>query len=111
MIRVYAVVLVVGLIALVAWILAHALYSDSDRDRFDPESRFGVPGRRVVAGLVGFSMAGLSAEFSPRDLSWPLALALAVVGAAAMVWYAGRANLAAPSKVPGTGAQSTETPD
>ena len=106
MIRVYAVVLVVGLIALVAWILAHALYSDSDRDRFDPESRFGVPGRRVVAGLVGFSMAGLSAEFSPRDLSWPLALAVSRSTGGVLAWYAGRPNLA-----PDTEAPATETPD
>lgn len=90
MVRVYAVVLVVGLIALVAWILAHSVYADSDRTHLDPEERFGVPGRRVIAGLVGFSMAGLSAEFSPRDLSWPVALLLAVVGASVLMWYAGR---------------------
>ena len=79
MVRVYAIVLVVGLIALVGWILAHSVYSGSGRARLDPEERFGVPGRRVVAGLVGFSMAGLSAEFSPRDISWPVALVLAVI--------------------------------
>ena len=90
MVRVYAVVLVVGLIALVGWILAHSVYSGSDRERLDPEQRFGIPGRRVVAGLIGFSMAGLSAEFSPRDISWPVALVLAVIGAAVLAWYAGR---------------------
>jgi hypothetical protein len=32
-------------------------------------------------------MAGMSAEFSPRDLSWPVCLALAVVGGAVAAWY------------------------
>jgi hypothetical protein len=41
----------------------------------------------VVAGLVGFGMAGMSAEFSPRDLSWPVCLVLAILGAAAAAWY------------------------
>lgn len=90
MVRVYAVSLVVGLIALLAWILAHSSTADSDRGRLDPERRFGVTGRRVVAGLIGFSMAGLSAEFSPRDISWPVALVLAAIGAGALAWYAGR---------------------
>ena len=90
MVRVYAIVLVVGLVALVGWILAHSVYSGSERERLDPEARFGIPGRRVVAGLIGFSMAGLSAEFSPRDISWPVALVLAVIGATVLAWYAGR---------------------
>ena len=90
MVRVYAVVLVVGLIALVAWILAHTVFAESEREHLDPEERFGVPGRRVVAGSVGFAMAGLSAEFSPRDIGWPVALVLAVIGGAVLAWYAGR---------------------
>jgi hypothetical protein len=104
MVKVYAVALIVGLVALIAWILAHAAFSGSP-DR-DPEERFGVPGRRAVAGLVGFAMAGLSAEFSPRDLSWPIALVLAVVGAAALGWYAGRPALADSAGDPDTGAKS-----
>lgn len=90
MVRVYAVVLVLGLVALVTWILTHTVFAGSSRKGLDPEERFGVAGRRVVAGLVGFSMAGLSAEFSPRDISWPMALVLAVIGAAVLSWYAGR---------------------
>lgn len=106
MVRVYAVGLAVGLIALVAWILAHSLAAGSDRERFDPEITFGATGRRAVAALVGFSMAGLSAEFSPRDLSWPLALSLAIVGAVALGWYAGRPQLVPESQPPPSG-----TPD
>jgi hypothetical protein len=38
-------------------------------------------------------MAGLSSEFSPLDLTWQIALLIAVVGAAAgaiWAWYASR---------------------
>ena len=93
MVRVYAVVLVVGLLALIAWILAHAAAVTAGSRVPDPETRFGVPGRRVVAGMVGFAMAGLSAEFSPRDLSWPIALLLAFAGAGGLAWYVGRQAL------------------
>lgn len=86
MVAAYAVVLVVGVVALVAWILTRSLRPGGP---WDPEQRFGIAGRRVVAALVGFGMAGMSAEFSPRDLPWPAALALAAAGAVAAAWYAG----------------------
>lgn len=89
MVKVYAVVLVLGIALLIGWIFSHAVAENSSVDRFDPERRFGVSGRRVVAAMVGFGMAGMSAEFSPRDLSWPVALALALVGAGALAWYVG----------------------
>lgn len=94
MIKVYAVVLVISIIALFAWIALHVYAQSSDGERFDPETRFGVGGRRVVGGAMAFALAGMSAEFSPRDLSWPIALLLAVIGAGAMVWYVGRPALA-----------------
>lgn len=90
MVKVYAVVLVIGAFGLVGWIIARAFAVNIDRPGIDPESRFGIAGRRVVAALVGFGMAGMSAEFSPLDIAWPLALALALAGAAAASWYAGR---------------------
>lgn len=89
MVKVYAVVLVVGIVALLGWIMARAFSVNIDRPSIDPEQRLGIRGRRVVAAMVGFGMAGMSAEFSPRDISWPLALVLAVAGAAAAAWYAG----------------------
>lgn len=89
MVKVYAVVLVLGIALLIGWIFSHAFAQNSSVDRFDPERRFGVPGRRVVAAMVGFGMAGMSAEFSPRDLGWPIALGLALIGAGALAWYAG----------------------
>lgn len=89
MVKVYAVVLVVGFAALVAWIMAHALSENISRPNLDPDSRFGLTGRRVVAAMVGFGMAGMAAEFSPRDLSWTVALVFAVAGGVAAAWYAG----------------------
>ena len=104
MVKVYAIVLAAGVVILIAWIFAASLGGNvSAWKRFDPEERFGKPGRRVVAGLVGFGLAGMSAEFSPYDLSWPVALILAVVGGLAMAWYAGfvdRSGSAEPSIAP-----------
>ncbi len=111
MVRVYAIALVIGLIALVAWILAHTVFAESGREHLDPEARFGIPGRRVVAGLVGFAMAGLSAEFSPRDISWPLALVLAVIGAAVLAWYAGRPIFDVPAETADEGTRTSEVSD
>src|SRR5690606_42080132 len=90
MVKVYAVVLVVGVFALIAWIVARAFAVNIDRDSIDPEQRFGIPGRRIVAAMAGFGMAGMSAEFSPVVLSWPVAAVLPLVGGAAAAWHAGR---------------------
>lgn len=90
MIAVYAVVLSVGILGLIAWIFARSAAVPAERPSLDPERRWGVAGRRVVAAFVGFGMAGMSAEYSPRGIPWPVALVLAFVGAAAAAWYAGR---------------------
>lgn len=99
MIKVYAVVLVVGIVALIAWIFLTVLAGNVDRPGLDPEHRFGLRGRRVVAAAVGFGMAGMSAEYSPLGIGWPLALVLAVAGAVAASWYAGRVGLEAEESV------------
>lgn len=93
MIKVYAVVLVVGIVALLVWIFMTVLAGNLERSAIDPEARFGVPGRRLVAVAVGFGMAGMSAEYSPLDIAWPLALVLAVIGGSAAAWYAGRVGI------------------
>lgn len=109
MIKVYAIVLAAGVVLLIAWVFATYLGGNVvEWKRFDPEERLGKPGRRVIAGLVGFGMAGMSAEFSPFGLAWPVGLVLAVGGASAMVIYAGwvdraRSETAAESGVPSTG--------
>lgn len=89
MVKVYAVVLVLGVVALLAWIVARALAVNVDRPGIDPEERFGTSGRRVVAAMVGFGMGGMSAEFSPLDLTWPVALLLALMAGSGLAWYAG----------------------
>lgn len=110
MVKVYAIVLAAGVLSLIAWIFAAYLGGNVPAwKRFDPEERLGKPGRRVVAGLVGFGLAGMSAEFSPFDLSWPVALILAVVGGLAMVWYAGFVDrpASAEQSVATTGSEET----
>lgn len=97
MIKIYAVILVVGIVALVTWIFMTVLAGNLQRPTVDPEARFGVPGRRLVAIAVGFGMAGMSAEYSPLDIGWPLALVLAVAGGGVAAWYAGRVGLEEPS--------------
>lgn len=93
MIKVYAIVLVVGIVGLLVWIFMTVLAGNLQRPAIDPEARFGVPGRRLVAVAVGFGMAGMSAEYSPLDIGWPLALGLALAGGAGAAWYAGRVGI------------------
>lgn len=90
MVPVYAVALIAGIVALVGWIFAHAIAANVERARLDPERRFGVAGRRAVAGLCGFGLGGMSASYASHRLSTPLALVLALAAAAAAAWYAGR---------------------
>ena len=88
MVKVYAIGLSIGVVLLIAWIFSTYLAGNVEAWKgINPEDRFGKSGRLLVAGLVGFGMAGMSAEFSPRDLSWPICLALAVLGAAGAAWY------------------------
>lgn len=87
MVKVYAVSLLVGLAGLVTVIYVGALLENLGREHLDPGRRLGPAGRMVVGALTGFGMAGLSAEFSPLDLAWPVALGLALVGAVvAALW-------------------------
>ncbi len=87
MVPVYAIALFIGFLMLLAWIVGVAVGTWVEGWEFaDPERRFGVIGRSVVAGTVGFGMAGMSASFG----GWPPALAVlgALGGAAAMVLVA-----------------------
>ena len=87
MVWVYAVALIAGLLMLLGWIVGSALGAWVEGWEFaDPEHRFGAAGRSVVAGSVGFGIAGMSAAFA----GWhPLvAVVAAVLGAAAMVTVA-----------------------
>lgn len=87
MVWVYAAALIAGIVLLLAWIAAAAVAAWVDGwDFADPEQRLGARGRFVVAGSIGFGMAGLSATYAGFH---PLvAVVAAVAGAAALVWVA-----------------------
>ena len=85
---VYGISLAVGFVALLAWVAAvFASGSVDGWESFDLERRFGVIGRRVVAAVLGFGMAGLSASYA----GWNTALAIlaALAGAVVAVALAG----------------------
>lgn len=87
MIPVYALLLSIGIVALLAWIVMAALASNLEGwDWLHPDNGIGETGKAVVAGMVGGGMAGISAEFA----GWSTALALgaAIVGAIAAIVFA-----------------------
>ena len=95
MTAVFAGVLVIGLLLLVAWIILTAVSGMVDgAARFDPDRWAGRASRVIVAYLVGFGMAGMSAAFGGwEDLA---AIAAAGVGGLALagvsVWLGPRAD-------------------
>lgn len=87
MVKVYAIVLVLGIVGLLVHILGGAFAESSGTEGRGPEARFGRGGKLVVGAAVGFGMGGMSAEFSPLDLSWPVALVIALLAAGlSTVW-------------------------
>jgi len=95
MVKVYSVALAIGVVGLIVVILGGAFAENLGRTERDPGRTIGGAGRAAIGGLVGFGMAGLSAEFSSFDLSWPMALLVAVVGAGAgavWAWYASKGS-------------------
>ncbi|HUF15324.1 MAG TPA: hypothetical protein VMQ46_05505 [Acidimicrobiia bacterium] len=78
MIKVYSIALVLGLIALLVIILGGALAENLGREDRDPGVRIGPVGKLVVGAAIGFGMGGMSAEFSPLDLSWQVSLLIAI---------------------------------
>jgi len=60
MIKFYALGLILGVLGLLVWVILRTLAVNVPTwSSIDPENRFGVLGRRVVAALVGFGMAGM----------------------------------------------------
>lgn len=86
---VFGLALAIGSVALLAWIVAAAVAGSVENwDTVDPDARFGRTGRRVVAAVFGFGMAGLSAAYA--GWSAPVALGAAVAGAAVAAGLSGR---------------------
>lgn len=83
MIPVYAIGILLGAIALIAWIATGLVAGDvTGKAHLDPETRYGSAGRYVVAGVLGFGLGGMSASFA----GWPSILAgLAAGGGAAVL--------------------------
>lgn len=84
---IYAVALLIGALLALGWVVGVAIGTWVDGWEFaDPDRRFGGTGRAIVAGLIGFGMAGMSASFG----GWPPVLAFcgAGAGAGAMVLVA-----------------------
>lgn len=87
MVKVYAVALSLGVIGLVALVFSGAFAESTGKAGAATGRESSGFARLAVAGLIGLGMGGLSAEFSPLDLTWPVALAIAA-GAAliAIAW-------------------------
>jgi hypothetical protein len=86
-VKVYAVALVIGVIGLIVLIMGAALAENLGRADLDPAGRLGPRARPVVAAALGFGMGGMSAEFAPIDISWPLGLLLAILAAVVSVGW------------------------
>jgi len=78
MVIVYSVILALGFVAVVVIVMGGTLAENLKRDDRDPSARIGPRGRLLVGGFLGFGIGGMAAEFSPLDISWPVALAIAV---------------------------------
>ena len=64
----------IACLKLLVWLAAVSVSTNvAGWDRYNPDARFGMTGRRVVAAVFGFGMAGLSASYA----GWGTALALA----------------------------------
>ena len=82
MIPVYAVCVVVGFVAVVAWVaLGLTAAAVEGKENLDPEMRFGVTGRYVVGGVLGFGLGGMSASYG----GWPSGTALAAAAGGALL--------------------------
>ncbi len=88
---IYGISLAVGFVGLLVWVTAvFASGSVKNWEGLDLEQRFGVNGRRVIAAVLGFGMAGLSASYAGWHAG--IAAGAAVAGAAVGIALAGTAN-------------------
>lgn len=87
MVKVYAVALAVGIVGLVVMVLGGAFAANVAREDADPGARWGRAGKSIVGALVGFGMGGMSAEFAPIEMTWPAALAIALLAAMLSVFW------------------------
>jgi len=80
----YGITLLIGFALMLVWLVLTAIASGVEGwDGVDPERRWGVTGRSVVAGLVGFGMAGISVLYTTAPEA--LSIAAAIVGGLALI--------------------------
>jgi len=89
MIKVYALALAIGFVGLLVMIMGGALAENLGRVDKDPGERFGLFGKMMVGVTVGFGMGGISAEYSPLDLAWPVSLLIAIAAAGIVALWVG----------------------
>lgn len=87
MVKVYAVALALGVVALLVVLLGGALAENLGRPERDPGESLGVNGKSAIGAIIGFGMGGLSAEFSPLDFSWQLSLGISAAAAVVSVFW------------------------
>jgi hypothetical protein len=81
MVKVYAILLAVGFVAILVIVMGGSLAENLGRPDRDPNKILGRRGRLVVGAILGFSMGGMAAEFSPLDFSWLVSLLIAMLSA------------------------------
>lgn len=80
----YGLVLFIGFVMLTVWLVLTAIASGVDGwGDADPELRYGVKGRSVVAGTFGFGIAGISMLYT--QMPDALSVVAAFAGAAALI--------------------------
>ena len=78
----YAIAALAGACALISWLVWQTLAERQDAARSGPDDRFGMRGRSVVAGVLGFGLGGMSASYA----GWgAVAIAGALAGAAFLI--------------------------
>lgn len=93
MVKVYAVLLALGFVAILLLVLGGTLAENLGRPDRDPNEVIGRRGRLMLGAVLGFSMGGMASEYSPLDLTWQLALLIAfAAGGVGWAWvrYADR---------------------
>ena len=83
---VFAISLILGILALIAWAMLRGRRGDHS------DSRRSTTVRRAIAAGVAFGMGGLSASYAGWDL-WLATLAAVIAGVLA-AWYSGTSGTA-----------------
>jgi hypothetical protein len=80
----FGIPLLAGFILMIVWVGATAVAATVEGwEGVDPDRRYGRTGRFIVAGTIGFGMAGMSALYG----GWPhlLAIGAGVLGAGGLI--------------------------